>query len=197
MNVVVAARPTRRSVNLSLLYPFALVRLARSHCTEIVLAPAASAWLAGAQESRRPATLGRRGLGYRRRQRRRPDDLEPHPRKDVVSREGRPGGRVAGKWERRRWRRTDRPTRRQEDAVIAADDDRSAVDRRQPATPKNLPARIKRDDVTARYLYLIAPPRTMIKNQRRLKIKYHHSLKIADVDIGDNRYDAYRLLGIR
>jgi hypothetical protein len=42
----------------------------------------------------------------------------------VVSREGRPGGRVAGKWERRRWRRTDHPTRRQEDAVVAADDDR-------------------------------------------------------------------------
>lgn len=40
----------------------------------------------------------------------------------MVSREGRPGGRVAGKWERRRWRRTDRPTRRQEDAVVAADD---------------------------------------------------------------------------
>lgn len=57
-------------------------------------------------------------------EKRRLDDPEPHPRKDVVSREGRPGGRVARKWERRRWRRTNRPTRRQEDAVVAADDDR-------------------------------------------------------------------------
>lgn len=36
--------------------------------------------------------------------RRRLGDLEPHPRKDVVSREGRPGGRTVERWERRRWR---------------------------------------------------------------------------------------------
>lgn len=128
MNVVVAARPTRHSVNLSLLYPFAFVRLARTPLTApIVLAPAASAQ---GRTSIAPTADVKRGLGYRRgrqvrrRKGRRSDDLEPHPRKDVVSREGRPGGRVAGKWERRRWRRTDRPTRRQEDAVVAADDDR-------------------------------------------------------------------------
>jgi len=65
---------------------------------------------------------GKRAHRTRRRERDGSDDLEPHPRKNVVSRERRPAERTsrAGRWESRRWRRGARvPTaRRREDAVV-------------------------------------------------------------------------------